>query len=211
MPTAASLINAGPSNAGPSKVAAAPSRKAEPVEGDAGRSTIRDPRSGLAASIAAAVASVPSGSSGTAERVAAALRPFLGRTDLLLPAERVPAEGCYARNLVHADPEGRFSVWAMVWRPGQESSVHDHCCWCVMGVQEGVLVEEAFRNRNAGDEAPRVAGRRDCGVGAVRALEPGADDIHRIGNRGGATAISIHVYGFDPAQIASSVGRVYGC
>ncbi len=51
-----------------------------------------------------------------------------------------------------------------------------------------------------------MAGAADalrCGHGA------GADDIHRIANAGTATAISIHVYGFDPAVVASSVGRTY--
>src|SRR3546814_10015684 len=119
---------------------------------------------------------------------------------------RAPAVGCYARNLLHADPAGRFSVWAMVWRPGQGSSVHDHCCWCVMGVHRGTLTEERFV-ASAGQEPPRLRGARRCGIGAVCALEPGVDDIHRVVNRDAETAISVHVYGFDPAVLARSVGR----
>lgn len=141
-----------------------------------------------------------------ARGVADALAPFLGDPALLKPADCVPAEGCYARNLLHAAADGSFSIWAMVWQPGQGSSIHDHSCWCVMGVHRGVLVEEGF---TADGDAAWPARRTRCGAGTVRALEPGADDIHRIANAGAATAISIHVYGFDPTVVASSVGRTY--
>jgi len=144
--------------------------------------------------------------SGGARGVADGLAPFLGDPALLTPADCLPAEECYARNLLHAAEDGSFSIWAMVWQPGQGSSIHDHSCWCVMGVHRGVLVEEGFV---ADGDAARPARQTRCGTGTVRALEPGADDIHRIANAGTATAISIHVYGFDPAVVASSVGRTY--
>lgn len=156
--------------------------------------------------VAAVEAALASGE--RAAPVAEALAPFLRRGDLLTPADCVPAEGCYARNLLHAAADGSFSIWAMVWQAGQGSSIHDHSCWCVMGVHEGRLTEEAFA-AGAADGTARCKARAACGAGAVRALDPGADDIHRIVNDGTATAVSIHIYGFDPSVVASSVGRTY--
>src|SRR5690606_34463082 len=101
-----------------------------------------------------------------ARRVGAALAAFLTVPELLRPEHGLPAEGCYARNLLHADPAGRFSVWAMVWRPGQGSGVHDHCCWCVMGVHRGMLTEERFAVP-AGQAPPRLRGAARRGIGAV--------------------------------------------
>ena len=157
----------------------------------------------LAAEVGAALAT-----GACAAHVADALAPFLTRPDLLAPEDSAPAEGCYARNLLHAAEDGSFSIWAMVWQAGQGSSIHDHSCWCVMGVHEGSLTEEAFAPDTSGD-AVRCKAKLACGAGAVRSLDPGADDIHRIVNTGTATAVSIHIYGFDPSIVASSVGRTY--
>lgn len=143
-----------------------------------------------------------------AAAVAAQLAPMLGRADLLAPEQQVAQAETYARNLLHVDPAGRFSVWAMVWAPGQGTVVHDHRCWCVMGVRTGSLVEESYRPA-AGGGRPEPAGRLLCRPGAIRALHPGVANIHRVVNSGSETAVSIHIYGFDPALACSSVGRVY--
>jgi len=56
-----------------------------------------------------------------------------------IPAEMMkPAEGCYARHLLHKDPDSRYSVLVMVWDKGQGTAVHDHAgCWCVECVYRG--------------------------------------------------------------------------
>ena len=56
-----------------------------------------------------------------------------------IPAEfMAPAEGCYARRLLHKDPANRYSVLVMVWDKGQGTSLHDHAgCWCVECVYRG--------------------------------------------------------------------------
>ena len=144
-----------------------------------------------------------------AAAVAAQLAPMLRRPDLLAPEQRVPQAETYARNLLHADPAGRFSVWAMVWAPGQGTVIHDHRCWCVMGVHDGTLTEESYRPAPSGGDRLEPAGRLLCRPGAIRALHPGAANIHRVVNSGSETAVSIHIYGFDPALACSSVDRVY--
>jgi predicted metal-dependent enzyme (double-stranded beta helix superfamily) len=37
----------------------------------------------------------------------------------------------YRCHLLHAEPDGSFSVVALVWRPGQATPIHDHVTWCV--------------------------------------------------------------------------------
>src|SRR6185369_16517064 len=50
----------------------------------------------------------------------------------------------YTRNAIHLDPNGRLSLFALVWLPGQWTPVHDHGSWGVVGVLEGLLEERAY-------------------------------------------------------------------
>ena len=58
-----------------------------------------------------------------------------------------PCESGYARRLIHFSESPLYSALAMVWGPGQGTSVHDHCgMWCVEGVIDGLIVLlDAFR------------------------------------------------------------------
>lgn len=51
------------------------------------------------------------------------------RPDWLPPEAKVGSEHCYQRHCIHEDPAGRFCVGSFVWKPGQETPVHDHSCW----------------------------------------------------------------------------------
>jgi hypothetical protein len=44
----------------------------------------------------------------------------------------------------------------------------------------------------------------------VRGLDAGGRSVHRIGNAGGETAVSLHVYGVGAARVATGVNRVLG-
>ena len=59
------------------------------------------------------------GTADIAEFVAAELRPLIGRGLDLDPRFRAPGQSRYRRHLVHVEPAGRFSILALVWRPGQ--------------------------------------------------------------------------------------------
>jgi predicted metal-dependent enzyme (double-stranded beta helix superfamily) len=133
---------------------------------------------------------------------------------LHLPSPRVLTEEqrngdpqTYRSHLLHAEPDGSFSIVALVWRPGQVTPIHDHVTWCVFGVVQGVEYEELFTL----DE------RRGCLVAAGTAANETGEvsgfappgDIHRVRNAGEETAISIHIYGTDVARIGSSVRRYY--
>ena len=66
------------------------------------------------------------------------------RPDSLPPEAKVGSEHCYQRHCIHEDPAGRFCVGSFVWKPGQETPVHDHSCWGVVGVVRGSLASDNF-------------------------------------------------------------------
>jgi 3-mercaptopropionate dioxygenase len=141
----------------------------------------------------------------TADRVVAALRGHLPGPGLLAAEQLAGDPNGYQTHLVHAEPDGSFSVVVMVWRPGQRTPVHDHLTWCVTAVLQGTEYEEVFANR--GDRLETV-GRNANPVGTVSGFAP-PGDIHQVTNIGDAVAVSMHVYGTDITRVGSSVRRVY--
>jgi 3-mercaptopropionate dioxygenase len=138
----------------------------------------------------------------TAQLVAEELRRHLPRPDVLTVAQRLGSPEGYRSHTLHVEPDGSFSVVALVWRPGQVTRIHDHLTWCVFGVIQGVEHEELF------DTDLNLIGCSDNHSGDVSGFAP-PGDIHRVHNTGCATAISIHVYGTDVTRIGSSVRRYY--
>jgi 3-mercaptopropionate dioxygenase len=143
----------------------------------------------------------------TAGVVARELAQSLPSADVLPPNQRSgDAEG-YRSYPLHTEPDGSFSVVALVWQPGQVTAIHVHVTWCVFGVIQGVEYEELFTL----DEARGClveAGTKANEAGEVSGFAP-PGDIHRVRNLGDDTAISIHVYGTDVSRIGSSVRRNY--
>ena len=109
--------------------------------------------------------------------------------------------------MLHTEPDGSFSVCALVWRPGQITPIHDHVTWCVFGVIQGTEYEELYALRGDGRWLAEV-GRNANGEGEVSGFAP-PGDIHRVRNHGDSVAISLHVYGADITRLGSSVRRVY--
>jgi predicted metal-dependent enzyme (double-stranded beta helix superfamily) len=144
----------------------------------------------------------------TAERVAATLRDRLPDPAGVLPAQlRRGDEACYQSHLLHAEPDGSFSIAAMVWLPGQQTPVHDHVAWCVTGVLQGHEHEEVFALTDHG-RALRLLTRNENPVGTVSGFAP-PGDIHRVRNTGNSVAISMHVYGADISRLGNSIRREY--
>jgi 3-mercaptopropionate dioxygenase len=141
----------------------------------------------------------------TADRVVAALRGRLPGPGLLSAEQLAGDPSGYQTHLVHAEPDGSFSVVVMVWRPGQRTPVHDHLTWCVTAVLQGTEYEEIYANR--GDHLETV-GRNANPVGTVSGFAP-PGDIHQVTNISDAVAVSMHVYGTDITRVGSSVRRVY--
>jgi 3-mercaptopropionate dioxygenase len=143
----------------------------------------------------------------TSKLVAGELRAHLPGPEILTAAQREGDPACYTCNLLHAEPDGSFSIMAMVWLPGQVTQVHDHVTWCVFAVLQGVEHEELFTL--AGDRQSLVrAGSADNLTGEVSGFAP-PGDIHRVRNTGDGVAISLHVYGTDISRLGGSTRRVY--
>ena len=138
----------------------------------------------------------------TVQLVADQLRRHLPAPDVLTAEQRLGSPDGYCSHTLHAEPDGSFSIVALVWRPGQITRIHDHVTWCVFGVIQGVEHEELF------DADLNVIGRSDNHVGDVSGFAP-SGDIHRVRNIGQTTAISIHVYGTDVTRVGSSARRYY--
>ncbi|MGH3648712.1 MAG: hypothetical protein ACRDTM_16250 [Micromonosporaceae bacterium] len=139
----------------------------------------------------------------TAYAVADVLRATLPAADILSAGERRGADDAVTSHLLHAEAD--FSIKAVVWRPGQDTVVHDHVTWCVFGVLQGVEYETIYRDH--GDHLTEI-GRTANQTGDVSGFAP-PGDIHRVHNTGDTTAISLHIYGVDLRDVESSVRRVY--
>ena len=140
-----------------------------------------------------------------ADRVAAVLRRQLPGPGLLTPGQLAGDPAGYQTHLVHAEPDGSFSVVVMVWLPGQQTPIHDHLAWCVTAVLQGAAYEEIFAVRDGHLE---VIARNQNPTSAVSGFAP-PGDIHRMGNSGQTVAVSMHVYGTDITRVGSSIRRLY--
>jgi 3-mercaptopropionate dioxygenase len=138
----------------------------------------------------------------TAHAVAHVLRRHPLSPDLLTPDERLGDPLNYRTHTLHVEPDGLFSIVALVWRPGQSTRIHDHISWCVFRVIQGIEHEELF------NEKLERQGVNDNHPGDVSGFAP-PGDLHRVRNVGNTVAISLHVYGADLSRSGSSVRRYY--
>jgi predicted metal-dependent enzyme (double-stranded beta helix superfamily) len=96
-------------------------------------------------------AALGAGEAAMPERVMAALGKLTAQSTWLPPDRRRADHVHYARHILWCDPRERFSVLSIVWNPGQKSPIHAHRTWCAVGVYEGVLAEEIYRERAGAD------------------------------------------------------------
>jgi predicted metal-dependent enzyme (double-stranded beta helix superfamily) len=144
-----------------------------------------------------------------AVEVAAALDGRLPGIDIVTEAARRGSPNGYQQHLLHVEPGGTFSITALVWRPGQATSIHDHVCWCAVGVLAGVENEVQYEQRTVHGRRMLVEHeRRRSFPGEVSGFAP-PGDIHQVGNSGPGMAMSLHVYGADISDLGTSVRRVY--
>jgi 3-mercaptopropionate dioxygenase len=138
----------------------------------------------------------------TAQLVAEQLRRHLPAPDVLSAEQRLGSPDDYQGHPLHVEPDGSFSIVALVWRPGQLTRIHDHTTWCAFVVIQGVEHEELF------DTDLNLIGESDNHVGDASGFAP-PGDIHRVHNTADTTAISVHVYGTDVTRVGSSARRYY--
>jgi predicted metal-dependent enzyme (double-stranded beta helix superfamily) len=142
-----------------------------------------------------------------AERIVPALAAAAADPALLAAAQCQPKAECYARHVLYGDPNGRFTILALVWGAGQFSPPHAHHAWCAYGVRTGILTETLYAYDGAAGLA-RTSLVASRAVGHACFAHGGLDQIHRLGNAGAEPAISIHVYGVARDRIATDVNRI---
>ncbi|WP_433479196.1 cysteine dioxygenase [Spirillospora sp. CA-142024] len=143
----------------------------------------------------------------TASYVAEALHEHLPPPELLTADQLAGERGTSSGHLLHVEPDGSFSMVAIVWRPGALTRVHDHVTWCVFGVLAGVEHEDLYALSEDGTGLTEIGSNANR-TGEVSGFAP-PGDIHRVRNIGDDTAISLHIYGTDLRRVGSSVRRFY--
>lgn len=120
------------------------------------------------------------------------------------------AEDWYMTRIYDA-PEGSCSLQTFVWPPGTATQIHDHTCWGAYSCALGSVIEERYERLDDGSRLnharlKKIWSRmwiRGDGVSTVLPYDGG---IHRVGNFGSETAISVHLYG---PQTGEFDGRDY--
>lgn len=138
-------------------------------------------------------------------RVGDAMRDLVARDDWLDPAFAQPHPQYYQQYLLYADPADRFSVVSFVWGPGQQTPIHDHTVWGVVGMLRG---EERAQNYeiDAGGRPIPVGAEMTLKPGGVVSVSPAIGDVHRVSNAlEDRVSISIHAYGGNIGKIERHV------
>jgi len=141
------------------------------------------------------------------DRVAEALRPMLAVADLLPEAVRRTSEDSYRKHVLYACPEKRFTLLALVWKPGQGTVIHGHTAWGAVGVYEGtpnVAVYDCLLREDGRHEVRQI---KDIRVvpGELATVRRGLDDVHRIYNDTREVMITLHAYGRDLVDSPDSI------
>ena len=140
----------------------------------------------------------------TRQGVREAMKRLVARDDWLPDSMAQPHPKYYQQYLLYADPRDRFSVVSFVWGPGQETPVHDHTVWGVIGMLRGAekcapYRLEQGRIQPAGNEV-------HMRPGDVEMVSPAIGDIHRVANAyDDRVSISIHAYGANIGKVRRHV------
>lgn len=110
----------------------------------------------------------------------------------------------YRQYLLYGDPLDRFSLVSFVWGPGQQTPIHNHTVWGVIGMLRGAEVDQPFHISEHGVEA--AGPEKTLRPGEVACVSPTLGDIHRVSNLyDDQVSISIHLYGGNIGRIQRSV------
>jgi predicted metal-dependent enzyme (double-stranded beta helix superfamily) len=131
-----------------------------------------------------------------------AMRDLVAADDWLPDAMARPHPKHDQQYLLHLDPARRFSVVSFVWGPGQQTPIHDHTVWGVIGMLRGAEIATPFTIGDA--VTPGRAVRLE--PGDVECVGPRSGDVHRVANAyADRVSISIHCYGADIGAVRRHV------
>lgn len=130
--------------------------------------------------------------------------------DWLPAAYALPSPVRYRQYLLYTDVHEKFSVVSFVWGPGQETPIHDHTVWGLIGQLRGKETSQAYAHDAQGRLMP-VGKPLTLRAGEVSAVSPTIGDLHVVRNaRADGVSISIHVYGGNIGSIQRSTYDLLG-
>jgi 3-mercaptopropionate dioxygenase len=136
-------------------------------------------------------------------RDARGLLSALINTDTWLPDEFAQSDpNIYKQYLLYCDPLERFSVASFVWAPGQQTPIHNHTVWGLVGVLRGRELCTEYLSPPV-----RPAGHEHwVEVGMIDAVSPTIGDWHVVANAvPDCATVSIHVYGANIGAVARNM------
>jgi len=133
------------------------------------------------------------------------LRSLVAQDDWLPEALAQPDPARYQQYLLHCDSRQRFSIVSFVWGPGQQTPIHDHRVWGLIGMLRGAEFSQGFTRTEQGGVLPAGQPVR-IEPGHVEAVSPRIGDIHQVSNAfDDRVSISIHVYGANIGAVSRAV------
>jgi predicted metal-dependent enzyme (double-stranded beta helix superfamily) len=126
-------------------------------------------------------------------------RAFLDGYVLPLLREAEAADEWYVAHSCEGE-DASYSLQVFVWPPQTRTQIHDHSSWGAYCCVVGSVLEERYERLDDGSRLEharlkklwRLSWSPEDGASTVL---PGEGGIHRVGNPGSETVISVHLYG----------------
>jgi predicted metal-dependent enzyme (double-stranded beta helix superfamily) len=137
-------------------------------------------------------------------------RTFLDSLILPLIQEAEGEKDWYVARRYQAE-DGAYSLKVFVWPSGTGTRIHDHSSWGAYCCASGAVLEERYERLDDGPHSDHARLKKvwqlwwSAEDGASTVL-PGDAGIHRVGNPGDETAVSVHLYG---PRVSEVDGRDY--
>jgi predicted metal-dependent enzyme (double-stranded beta helix superfamily) len=134
----------------------------------------------------------------------AAMAELVSIDDWLAERWARPDPHRYLQNLLYCDAENRFCVVSFVWGPGQQTPVHDHTTWGIIGMLRGAEIAESYSYSDSEGLVPSADPVR-LQPGDIDAVSPDIGDIHQVRNAfDDRASVSIHAYGANIGRLRRS-------
>lgn len=133
------------------------------------------------------------------------MQALVAQDDWLPDAMAVAQPQYYQQHLLYGDPLDRFSLVSFVWGPGQQTPVHDHTVWGIIGMLRGGECGQAYTRNAQGHVVPQGS-ERCLAPGELEVVSPTLGDIHRVRNAfDDRISVSVHLYGGNIGRIRRHV------
>ncbi|NKY57327.1 hypothetical protein [Nocardia flavorosea] len=129
--------------------------------------------------------------------VAEHLRAWLGRGVVIPEPLRAPNPDHYVMYPLHVAADRSFSIASAVWNVGQETPVHDHGTWGVIGIVAGLEKERRYAPDAGSPNGLSFLGEDFLRPGDVEVCCTTDQDVHAVAAASDVPCVGIHVYGAD--------------